>query len=98
MKVVIFIFFLVGTVLLAIAFLVPSVLKIPNKLWFKFGMLLGVVVSPIVMAVIFFIVVTPIGLIMRTINKDLLRKKINKNRKSYWIKRNQGINTMKQQF
>ena len=50
-----------------------------NKLWFKFGILLGKIVSPVIMAVIFFLVVTPIGLFMRMIGKDLLNLKFNKN-------------------
>ena len=69
-----------------------------NKLWFKFGMLLGAVIAPLVMMLVFFIVVTPIGLIMKLIGKDLLNNKINKNMKSYWIKRKDPIGTMKNQF
>ena len=61
-------------------------------------MLLGAVVSPIVMGVVFFIVVTPIGLFMRMINKDLLRKKFNKKVKSYWINRDKRTSNMNQQF
>jgi len=79
--------------------LINSKLLTPlNKLWFKFGMLLGAVVSPIVMGVVFFIVVTPIGLFMRMINKDLLRKKFNKKVKSYWINRDKRTSNMNQQF
>ena len=69
-----------------------------NKLWFKFGMLLGTIVAPIIMGAIFFLVVTPTGFFMRLIGKDLLRKKYNKNVKSYWIKRDKPSGTMKQQF
>ena len=69
-----------------------------NKLWFKFGMILGAIVSPIVMAAVFFLVVTPIGLIMRVMGKDLLEKKYNKKKQTYWIKRNQSMGTMKRQF
>ena len=69
-----------------------------NKIWFKFGMLLGAIVSPIVMAAIFFLVVTPIGLIMQLLGKDLLKKKYEKNKKSYWIERENEISTMKRQF
>ena len=63
-----------------------SILTPLNLLWFKFGMLLGRIVSPIVMALIFFIVVTPTGLIMKLFQKDLLQLK-KKNKKSYWIER-----------
>ena len=65
--------------------LINSIFLSPlNKLWFKFGILLGKFMSPLIMAVIFFIVVTPIGLIMRIFNKDLLKLKFNKD-KTYWI-------------
>tara|TARA_Y100000590_G_scaffold395430_1_gene475415 strand:- start:151 stop:534 length:384 start_codon:yes stop_codon:yes gene_type:complete len=68
-----------------------------NLLWFKFGMLLGKIVSPIVMGFVFFLVVTPTGYIMRFLNKDLLRLK-RKNINSYWIERTPIKTTMKDQF
>ena len=69
-----------------------------NKVWFKIGIFLGNLVAPIVMGIIFFLVVTPIGLIMKIIGKDLLQKKYDKKKKSYWIKRDDSFNTMKRQF
>ena len=69
-----------------------------NKLWFKFGKLLGSVVAPIVMGVIFFLVITPTGFIMKLLGKDLLNKKYNNKVKSYWINREKSKSTMKQQF
>ena len=79
--------------------LINSKLLTPlNKLWFKFGMLLGAIIAPFVMMLVFFIVVTPIGLIMKLMGKDLLNKKINKNIKSYWISRKDPMGTMKNQF
>jgi len=68
-----------------------------NLLWFKFGMLLGRIVSPIVMGLVFFLVVTPTGMIMRILNKDPLRLK-KKNIKTYWIEKNNQNNRMKNQF
>ena len=68
-----------------------------NILWFKFGLLLGRLISPIIMGIIFFFVVTPIGLILRTFGKDVLNLKKN-NSKSYWIKKNGPISKMKNQF
>jgi len=68
-----------------------------NKLWFKFGLLLGQIVSPLIMGLIFFVVVTPIGIIMRLSNKDLLNLKYNKN-KTYWIKKSGPKSKMKNQF
>ena len=78
--------------------LLNSKLLLPlNKMWFKFGMLLGKIVSPLIMGIIFFFVVTPIGLIMRMLGKDLLNLKFN-SQKSYWIKRDSVKSKMKNQF
>ena len=68
-----------------------------NKLWFKFGIFLGKIISPLIMGIIFFLVVTPTGLIMRFLGKDLLNLKYNKN-KSYWIEKNSPKSKMKDQF
>ena len=69
-----------------------------NKLWYKFGIFLGSIVSPIVMGIVFFMVVTPIGLIMRFLGKDLLRVNKNKIASTYWINREKQKTTMKKQF
>ena len=69
-----------------------------NKLWFKFGIFLGVIVSPIVMGIVFFLVVTPTGLFMRFLGKDLLKTSKVKSASSYWIKRDKQQSTMKKQF
>ena len=68
-----------------------------NKLWFKFGLLLGKIISPVIMGLIFFLVVTPIAFIMRVIGKDLLNLKFNKD-KSYWIEKTGPKSKMKNQF
>tara|TARA_Y100001970_G_C14125859_1_gene798904 strand:+ start:347 stop:724 length:378 start_codon:yes stop_codon:yes gene_type:complete len=68
-----------------------------NLAWIKFGEILGRFVAPIIMAIIFFLIVTPIGLFMRIIGKDLLNIKFSKN-SSYWIKREKNIGPMKRQF
>ena len=69
-----------------------------NKLWFKFGILLGSIVSPIIMGIVYFTVVTPTGVLMRLLGKDLLRTSKIKNTSTYWIKRDKQKNTMKKQF
>ena len=69
-----------------------------NKLWFKFGVFLGTIASPIIMGIIFFFVVTPIGLIMRVFNKDVLNLKFDKVKKSYWIEKSGPKSKMKNQF
>ena len=79
--------------------LFKSILLSPlNKLWFKFGMALGSIIAPIVMCFVFFIVITPIGLLLRVLGKDLLNKKFNNKINTYWIKRNMPLGSMKRQF
>ena len=68
-----------------------------NKIWFKFGLLLGKIVAPIVMGIVFFFVVTPTGIIMRIFRKDVLNLKKNENN-SYWIEKTGPKSIMKNQF
>ena len=68
-----------------------------NKIWFKFGILLGKIVSPVAMGIIFFFVITPIGLILRIFKKDVLKLKFSSD-KSYWIDKDGPESKMKNQF
>lgn len=68
-----------------------------NKLWFRFGIFLGKVISPLIMGIIFFLVVTPTGLLIRLLNKDLLNLKF-KNTSTYWIEKTEPKSKMKNQF
>ena len=68
-----------------------------NNLWFKFGIYLGKIISPIIMGIIFFLVVTPIGLIMKILKKDLLNLRYN-SKKTYWINKTGPKSKMKNQF
>ena len=88
---------IISIIFLVLGLLNSKILTPLNKLWFKFGILLGKIVSPFVMGIIFFLVVTPIGLIMRLFGKDVLNLKYNKN-KSYWIEKNDPRSKMKNQF
>ncbi len=88
----------VSIIFFLLAIISPKVLILPNKLWFKFGLLLGSIVAPIVMAFVYFATVLPTGLIMRILGKDLLKQKLDKNAKSYWIKRKEPLGSMKNQF
>jgi hypothetical protein len=69
-----------------------------NKLWFKFGIFLGKIISPLIMAIIFFLIVTPIGIIMKILKKDLLNLKFNNKKKTYWIEKSGPNSKMKNQF
>ena len=88
----------ISVVFLFLAYFIPSLLSVPNKLWFKFGMCLSSIVSPIVMAFVYFITVLPTGLIMKLLGKNLLNKNFDKNVKTYWINRKEPMGSMKNQF
>ncbi len=81
-----------------LAILAPGLLKSTNRLWFKFGLALGAVIGPIVMAILYCLTVVPTGLVMRLLGKDLLRLKMEKEEASYWITRNDPVGSMKDQF
>ena len=89
---------IISAVFLILGLINSKLLTPLNVLWFKFGMILGAIISPIVMGIVFFLVVTPIGLILRIMGKDLLNKKYDKEKETYWIKREASIGTMKRQF
>jgi hypothetical protein len=88
---------IISFIFLFLGLLNAKILTPLNKLWFKFGIFLGRIVSTIVMGIIFFFIITPIGIIMRIIGKDLLDLKFNKN-KSYWIEKTGPKSKMKNQF
>ena len=89
---------IVSAVFLILGLINSRLLTPLNVLWFKLGMTLGAIISPIVMGIIFFLVVTPTGFILRIMGKDLLNKKYDKEKETYWIKRNASVGTMKRQF
>ena len=88
---------IISIIFLILGILNSKVLTPLNKIWFRFGILLGKIISPLVMAIIFFFVVTPIGLLMRFIGKDVLNLKFN-NDKSYWVEKKGPKSKMKNQF
>tara|TARA_E500000178_G_C16879457_1_gene688287 strand:+ start:481 stop:870 length:390 start_codon:yes stop_codon:yes gene_type:complete len=88
---------LISLIFLILGMLNSKMLTPLNKIWFKFGIFLGNFISPIVMGIIFFLVVTPTGIIMRLLRKDLINLKTN-NEKTYWFKKNNDNNNMKNQF
>ena len=92
----------IWAVIVAIIFLIlglmnSNILTPLNKVWFKFGILLGSFVSPIVMGVVFFTIVTPTSVIMKVLGKNLLNLKKD-NKKTYWIERSKIKSKMKNQF
>ena len=87
---------IVSLVFLIITIIKPNLFTFLNKLWVKFGFLLGKIISPIVMGLVFFFVVTPIGILVRLFKKDLLGLK--RGDSSYWINREDKSQSMKKQF
>ena len=92
-------YFITASVVFLILGLLNSKLLTPlNKSWIKLGEILGIVIAPIVMALVYFVILTPVSLIVRIFGKDLLDLKFLKEKDSYWIKRKKSLNSMKKQF
>ena len=87
----------IATIFFILGIINSSLLSPLNKIWFKFGLLLGRLISPLVMSLIFFLVVTPIALLMKLLKKDLLNLKFNKDN-TYWIVKSGPKSKMKNQF
>lgn len=87
----------ISTFFLLLTLTKSKLLNLLNDIWIKFGELLGRIIAPIIMSMIFFLIVTPIGLILKMFHKDLLNLKFNKN-KTYWMKKDKTIQSMDKQF
>ena len=86
----------VSLALLIITVIKPNLFTSSNKLWVKFGILLGKIISPIVMGLVFFFVVTPIGIFVKILKKDVMGLK--RGGSTYWINREDKLKSMKKQF
>ena len=89
---------IISAIFLILGLLNSKLLSPLNNLWIKFGEILGKVIAPIVMAVVYFLILTPISLLVRLFGKDLIGMKFSNNIKSYWIKRKKHLGTMDKQF
>ena len=89
---------IVSIIFLILGLLNSKILTPFNKLWMRLGALLGIIVSPIVMGVVYFGIITPIGLIMKLFGKDVLNLKLDKNKKTYWTLKKKIPSKMKDQF
>jgi len=87
---------IISLVFLIVTTIKPNLFTFPNKLWIKFGILLGKIISPIVMGLVFFFVVTPIGIFVKVLKKDVMGLK--RGASSYWITREDKVQSMKKQF
>ena len=88
----------IALIFLALGLLNSKILSPLNKAWIKFGEILGRVIAPIVMAIVYFLILTPISLLVRLFGKDLIGMKFSNDTKSYWIKRKKHIGSMDKQF
>ena len=88
---------LLSLIFLILAIINPKILSPLNRIWIRFGIFLSIIVSPIVMGLVFFGVLTPTAFFIKLFGKDLLRKKYS-DEKSYWIKREKNVGPMKKQF
>jgi energy-coupling factor transporter transmembrane protein EcfT len=91
----------IWSVVLSLVFLIitiirPNLFTFINKLWIQFGILLGKIISPLIMGLVFFFVVTPIGILIRMLKKDVMGLK--RGAPSYWINREDKAQSMKKQF
>ena len=89
---------IISVIFLILGLLNSKLLSPLNNLWIKFGEILGKVIAPIVMAVVYFLILTPISLLVRLFGKDLIGMKFSNTIKSYWIKRKKHLGTMDKQF
>ena len=89
---------IISIIFLILGLLDSKLLSPLNSFWIKFGELLGKIIAPVVMAIIYFFILTPISLAVRLFGKDLLGLKFTKQIKTYWIKRKKDLGSMDKQF
>ena len=93
------IYFIIFSAFFLILGLINSKLLSPlNKSWIKLGEILGIIIAPVVMALVYFVILTPVSLIVRIFGKDLLGLRFLKDKDTYWIKRKKNLGSMKKQF
>ena len=93
-----FYFITVSVIFLLLGLINSRLLSPLNKLWIKFGEILGTIIAPLVMALVYFVILTPVSFIVRILGKDLLGLKFLKEKETYWIKRKKNLGSMKKQF
>ena len=89
---------IISVIFLVLGLLNSKLLSPLNEIWIKFGEILGRIIAPLIMALVYFLILTPISLLVRAFGKDLLGLKYLKQQNSYWIKRKKEIGTMDKQF
>ncbi len=88
----------IAATLVSIRFANQSLLSAPNRVWLNFGIWLGAILSPVIVLVVYSLAVLPTGLVLKLLGRDLLGKRFDPSRSSYWIDRDDQPGTMKNQF
>tara|TARA_Y200000002_G_scaffold298764_1_gene253534 strand:+ start:781 stop:1161 length:381 start_codon:yes stop_codon:yes gene_type:complete len=88
----------IALIFLILGLLNSKILSPLNKWWIKFGEILGRIIAPIVMSIVYFLILTPISLLVRLFGKDLIGMKFSNDIKSYWVKRKKHLGSMDKQF
>ena len=92
-------YFIATSIIFLVLGLINSKLLTPlNKSWIKLGEILGIIIAPIIMALVYFVILTPVSFIVRIFGKDLLSLKLLKEKETYWIERKKSLGSMKKQF
>jgi hypothetical protein len=89
---------IISSIFLTLGVINSRILSPINKWWIKFGEFLGIIIAPVIMALVYFAILTPVSLFVRVFGKDLLGLKFSKKQKTYWVERKKKLLTMKKQF
>jgi len=91
-------FSITSLIFLILGLLNSKLLSPLNKIWIKFGEILGIIIAPIIMALVYFVILTPVSLVVRVFGKDLLGLKFINKQQTYWINRKKNMGSMRKQF
>ena len=91
-------FIIFSGIFLLLGLLNSNLLSPLNKIWIKFGEILGIIIAPIIMALVYFAILTPVSLVVRVFGKDLLGLKFINKQQTYWINRKKNMGSMRKQF
>ena len=91
-------FIIFSGIFLLLGLLNSKLLSPLNKIWIKFGEILGIIIAPIIMALVYFVILTPVSLVVRVFGKDLLGLKFTNKQQTYWINRKKNMGSMRKQF
>ena len=91
-------FIIFSGIFLLLGLLNSKLLSPLNKIWIKFGEILGIIIAPIIMALVYFVILTPVSLVVRVFGKDILGLKFINKQQTYWINRKKNMGSMRKQF